>query len=829
MTGHVKNYSRVASKCLVLLLGLLIAFSDSGVAQAASNEGPIHVDNDGTRLIAPNSSLGNSFPSAGRYWDYVVSYDDYTDVTSSDVLVYSPVQRPTITIIGSDLCVNNSQNMRAGDVPYSPAMPSGRRANDYRLYTFDPRNPGTPQYGSGISVAYDAGVWNYSAAATCRASTVTLIPAAYSIRDDGTGMYIYRINALANMVSGGKFANSFHVVGPPGSIVTQSAVPAFSGFGMQASYPFPDAPTPNDPTPPDPHRVYSDLFIPFGPDCTLTTPTATKSIIITDADNDNQYSVQPQPFRIAVQAFTRSTGVYRGYVPLTWRDVGAGYATDVSGGARTVWEPHGSNQTGVLFDFTVQQGVVYRLVIARVYYNNTLEFRLPYDGAHFYIPCTQPTVVRPVASLPPSAEVGGTVTATASAQRVGAAATNATGNYLRRVWYDTDRDGAWDAGEVAPAWYNGGNPNWTGTFSVPSGLSSAAFPTRSGPVDRAGRLCTMLQFTNPPGANTTYGTPNPTPPSCTEIGKRPKMHVEGGDVMAGGTFRNGSGVCPILNPAPIGVRGSSVLTIGAAQYSSYADYGIISLGQITTFGANTSPPQQPLANMASYGNTTNLGYFYSAGRGTPATGNPTQARCINDPFAVFSSRGPVFTAATLGAGVNLATALNATSYAGIMYTGTTTLRIGALPKIPAGKKIYIYAPNANVEIVSNIEYEDGPYASIDQLPQVVVMSGGGSTSGKITVLGNVTRMDGIYATRGDFVTCNVAPRANTCTSPLNVNGAVVANRVIPFRTAGAQAPNYGDMAETFRLRPDVLLNQFNSPGGNATVRTIDQREVPPRF
>lgn len=808
MILRAKTFSKIATKGL-LVLGVLLTLTGSGVAHASSNEGPIHVDNDGTPLIRESNTYGNSFPGVGRYWDYVVSNDNYTDIWSSDVLVYSPVQKPTITIIGSDLCVNNSQGMRAGDVPYSPAMPSGRRANDYRLYTYDPAT------GNGVSVAYNAGFWNYGTAAACRATTVTLTPAGYSPIDPGTGMYIYRINALANLATGGKFANSYHVVGPAGSIITQSAVPSLSGFGMQASYPVPDAPAPNDPTPPDPFRVYTDLDIPFGPDCSLTTPTAVKHFAITDADNVGQYSVQPQPFNVSILAFTQSTGVYRGPIRITPAGNVNGGAIDISGNG-TVWQPIGSNQTGAGFDFTVQQGVVYRLRISRVYFNNTLQFRLPYDGAHYYIPCMQPRHIRAVTTMTPNpVENGQTITGTTTIVNSSANTTNSPVDFTRRVWADRNRNGVYDAGDTTLL-----GPQSGSTFVPPSPGDRPVVPDWTATADSAtmgGRVCIALGISA--AAPVVVDAPAISI-SCADIGKKPKIQVMGGDVTVGGTFRNGAGVCPVQSPAPKGLIGS-LTTVGGTIASSFTQYGAFSLGQLTLFGANNAVPGYPFADSLSFGNTTNFGYFYSAGRGTPATGNPLQARCLDDPFAVYSSKANVNSAST---SVDLATAganLNLTA------SGTIQIGTGSPAKlIPAGKRIIVYAPNATtVEIRNDIAYADGPYGSIDQLPQVVVL-----TNGNIVVDAGVKRIDGIYAAKGDFTTCEVQPRLNTCTNALEVNGLIVAGgNVKPFRTAGVTAADYLERAEVIRLRPDVLLNQITGPSSSGTIRTIDQREVPPRF
>ena len=101
-----------------------------------------------------------------------------------------------------------------------------------------------------------------------------------------------------------------------------------------------------------------------------------------------------------------------------------------------------------------------------------------------------------------------------------------------------------------------------------------------------------------------------------------------------------------------------------------------------------------------------------------------------------------------------------------------------------------------------------------------------------TVDGNkITQLDGIYATKKHFYTCDIVPRLHICEAPLQINGYVlVGEDAVPLRTAGADQTNLAGMAETFNLRPDVFLNQLPEAGGvNVYVKTRSEIEVPPRF
>jgi hypothetical protein len=585
---------------------------------------------------------------------------------------------------------------------------------------------------------------------------------------------------------------------------------------MQASYPVPDGNPPLQADPGDPYRVFSDIDIPFGPDCTLTTETQTKAIYVYDADNGSptNYSVQPRPFDVQVLRYNRQTGAYLGLARLTEvDDTGAGFAQDMSGGAGTLWRPLGLNQTMVHWNFTADKDEIYKFRIYRAYYNNTLQFRLPYDGAYFYRQCK--TSLRPVASITPNnAEVGETITAGAKIENVGTTVYPSRVTYTRYIWPDKNRNGARDANEA----YMGGMP-LTQTVIVPASggldLGDRSFVADTGTM--GGRVCTSLVLSQASGENVTFSG-NPSGPVCVDIGKTPKLHVSTGDVMVGGTFRDATGVCPAqtLSTTSLQLRGS-ISTIGGGTYSSYTDYGANSLGTISVFGTNGVNPQTPPANNMSFGNDAPLGYFFSPTGNPPS--NPTRGRCLNDPFAAFQSKASSPNASTTIDVSNLAA--NTLATAG----GTLTIN-GTARQLPPGYKRVIYAPNASVVMISsNIVYSEGPYTSTDQLPQLVVLTGG-----RIIVQDNVTRIDGLYAAKGDFQTCQLWPLLGTCDQHLDINGAVIAGgRVVPFRTSGSESPGYGDKAEEFRLRPDLLLNQLPGPGTQSTIKTVDQREVPPRF
>lgn len=791
----------------LILAGVSIAMLPQ-VVNAATWQGPMKFDNSTppVEYIRNGSSAayGDSYPNASRQMEYVVSNDDFTDIRQTDILVYMPNRYGTIQIVNKDLCTNTQTSIPNSDANYAPNMPAGTTATEYRLLRPD-----------GVSIVYARGFWDYAGPGACANNTLNMVassPLADSVPvDPDSGMYVYRIRANA-LASGGKFANGFKIVAPVGSYISQDSESAASSFGLQPSYPIPGN-NPVTPNPPNPYRVYTDVDIPFGPDCEVRPgQNITKTFDIYDADNVNNYDVQPRPFHVQLLRYNRNTGNYINTVDL---NLVSGAATQQAPITSNIWRPTGGSQTTTRFSFVANGNEVYKLRISNLYYDNTLQFKIPFNNIWFFKRCAidTPTRVRPVVTMTPNpAENGQALTATAYAQQLTNSGVNSRVNYGRLIWSDANRNGAYDTGERV----FGGTPD-SGTVDVPPPPGRYNFPSWTEVADtgnHGGRVCIRLSLAASPPV-TIQSSPAVT---CVDIGKKPKLHVSAGDVVVGGTFRNLAGVCPAQTQSAtnLQLRGSTS-TIGAATYASYTDYAANSLGPISVFGANGVNPQTGPSNNMSFGNDSPLGYFFSNAGASP--GNPTRARCLSDPFAVFSSR-PSFSTPS--------TSIDASNTgADILATASGTISIGgASRQLPAGYKRVIYAPNATtVNIVTNIVYGEGPYDTPEQLPQLIIL-----TNGRIVINEGVTRLDGLYAAKGDIQTCNLTPLLSRCNQPLSIQGAVIAGgRVLPYRTAGAAAPNYGAKAESFHLRPDILLNQLPNPSTPTRIETINQREVPPRF
>lgn len=172
-----------------------------------------------------------------------------------------------------------------------------------------------------------------------------------------------------------------------------------------------------------------------------------------------------------------------------------------------------------------------------------------------------------------------------------------------------------------------------------------------------------------------------------------------------------------------------------------------------------------------------------------------------------------------------------------VYPATSNITLTSAGKIPKGKWVVIKAPNNTVTIASNIEYTTDPLSNASEIPQVVIIAK------NIVIKDSVTNVDswlvatGTGVTDGYLQTCDadgvaepVGLTSGVCGSQLRVNGPVIANRLLMYRTAGADAgAGQGKPGEIFNLRPDAYLWANNIQSASGKVRTVQTVELPPRF
>lgn len=290
-------------------------------------------------------------------------------------------------------------------------------------------------------------------------------------------------------------------------------------------------------------------------------------------------------------------------------------------------------------------------------------------------------------------------------------------------------------------------------------------------------------------------------PACVKVGKKPKVQVWGGDVISRGAIRTST---TTKN------TGSGMRTFG-----SWGEYGVFSLGSNNAMasGSGLVGGGSPSSNQGSWSALT---FANKSGIFGSYVSLPAKSAVASYFMGRASSPLP-------------STNVSLTGLTGVLrYNGGSDVIINA-STIGASQSVVVVAPNANVRIVGNINYTNGPLMNVKQIPQVVIVAA------NIWIAGGVTNVDSWLVASSSVVTCaDVAPGAqlssNICNNALTINGPVISNSLYLRRTAGANTgAQSGDPAERINLRADAYLwaKSQTTVDGNAT--TVFTYELPPRF
>lgn len=314
---------------------------------------------------------------------------------------------------------------------------------------------------------------------------------------------------------------------------------------------------------------------------------------------------------------------------------------------------------------------------------------------------------------------------------------------------------------------------------------------------------------------------------CLVVGKHPKLQVYGGDLIVG----RGTGTGILAN-----VR-TSVSKKGPTYFGSWAEYGILASGTVRGMASGSGyAAGATSSDLCNLGSPLSLLTFANAtGSGSPATCNssnigryaptsPSQFDALKTRFAVTAG------APNLTGNINVA-GLTSKS----VYPGSGIINLSSSTDIPAGKWVIINAPDATVRITSDIRYTNAVLTSAADIPQLVIIAR------NIIITDNVTNVDawllakgtganGVVNTCDSGVTEPSGLTSNVCASKLTINGPVIANHLLLYRTAGSGVgADSGDAAEVFNLRPDAYMWASTFSGTGTKARTATTTELPPRF
>lgn len=338
------------------------------------------------------------------------------------------------------------------------------------------------------------------------------------------------------------------------------------------------------------------------------------------------------------------------------------------------------------------------------------------------------------------------------------------------------------------------------------------------------KLCYVFALTQP--------TENSTPRdrysrvTCVVVGKRPTVHVLGGDLRVGSYLTSDTAARTSASE----VKGSLTTKSGSINrtFGSWVEYGIVAPGMVSGVASGSGfeggmdssfAASQPLWSKLTFANKNNdFGNFTS----------PTSVKQQSDVAGYFlRGRTPVADLTASGTvAINGPDAVN-----GLYERANGDVRING-STLERGKSVIIHVPDGTAYIDGNINYASGAYSSLAEIPQFIIIAK------NIIINASVTNIDGWLIGRagdgsgGRIATCDQAPplTSEVCNAPLTINGPVLARHLELRRTGGSGlAGASGDAAETFNLRADAYLWGFGEGRSTVRAQTTQTIELPPRF
>lgn len=157
-----------------------------------------------------------------------------------------------------------------------------------------------------------------------------------------------------------------------------------------------------------------------------------------------------------------------------------------------------------------------------------------------------------------------------------------------------------------------------------------------------------------------------------------------------------------------------------------------------------------------------------------------------------------------------------------------------------GRSIVIYAQkttagacsnssNGNITINKDLIYNKVGFASVLDIPRITIMA-----DCNITIDKNVVDVNANLIAGDAIKTCDEkAQTLDKCNKKLVVRGAISANRLLLWRTYGADnspgAPDPQYPAETFDLSPSQIISGYNRGIRSAKPSTVYEVDLPPRY
>lgn len=375
-------------------------------------------------------------------------------------------------------------------------------------------------------------------------------------------------------------------------------------------------------------------------------------------------------------------------------------------------------------------------------------------------------------------------------------------------------------------------------------------------------ICSMLALAKPTSSTSTTRLSSA---SCVIVAKTPLLQVHGGDLRVGRGETDA-----VTTPAGVYVSRFKITKDAAVvpngrTFGSWVEYGVLAPGPIRNmaslsgYARGYDGPLGPSVcdegtNRLTFSNTPadegrdasrhdpGCGYFTDIGDQLPDVKSAIESVPLVSPSRYT-------TPLTLGADSDAGRYENRTANA------TVELAAGVVANSASskGKHYVVSVPNGTVIIKGNITQDDGPYGSVAEIPQLVIVAR------DIKILDTVDRVDawlvatGTGVSQGIVNTC-VNSTGNTpnlssgvCNLPLRINGPVIARELKSWRTlvysgscviTGSEGCNdpksgsgkdAGSPAEVMNLPGTSLLWAYGGGSDLQQAQTTYTIELPPYY
>lgn len=499
--------------------------------------------------------------------------------------------------------------------------------------------------------------------------------------------------------------------------------------------------------------------------------------------------------------------------------------TDVTTGRSVALNRSGSmGQNGTYnLGMTFQPSHKYILHINNVSHINLVQYKFPYDNASYVTGCPvapRYTLTPSVSVTPTVAEAGEQVSVDPSVSNSGPTTSGDINWRLMKLIVNPGVSVPHQAGGM----YNTNNPpcddyyaaagvscstvtTGVSQFSTSGAVTGDPLSDYTAPLDDApvgSRVCFALLI-NPYTSDSVTEPRRFSAARCVTVSKKPKVQVLGGDLFSSNSIM------------------TRVSVKGGTSYGSWGEY-------LVSAGGNVSG----MASARGYagGSTETLFCSVSYLTLTNADAATCTASTVKGGYVMSTSLPDVSSLFARTTSIGNNPTINIATDGGGVYAATGTVTFRATGQVPAGRSIVLYAPNASVRITDDIIYSTSSYASVADIPQVVIVAN------SIAIEGDVSRVDAwLVATGSDGTinTCSDVASANNltsevCQAKLTVNGPVIAKHLLLRRTAGSgTGAASADPAEVFNLRPDAYLWLAHRQAATPKASTVMTIELPPRF